>query len=104
VLTHVIEVQVAQVNQAPQVMPMPVQLVREGETLGFTVSSFDADGDATQLRLVRDADTPADVFFNAATGAFEWTPGLGTMVSRPHCPHTISLPTRLVFRRIIALC
>jgi len=102
-------VQVAQVNQAPQVMPTPVQLVREGETLGFTVSSFDADGDATQLRLVRDADTPADaaldgVSFNAATSAFEWTPGLGTMVSHPHCPHTISLPTRLVFRRIIALC
>ncbi|MCB1568557.1 MAG: hypothetical protein KDI69_07090, partial [Xanthomonadales bacterium] len=78
-LSHVIEVRVDNVNRAPQVLPMPTQLVREGETLGFVVTAFDADSDATRIRLIRDENTPLNAYFNPNNGAFEWTPSYGTV-------------------------
>ena len=66
-------------NQAPIILPAPLQLVHEGETLGFTVRSIDQDNDQVQLSLVRDASTPEGVQFNGNTGAFEWTPGANTV-------------------------
>ena len=73
--TRSIELVVRNVNQAPRLLPVPLQLVQEGQTLAFTMLAGDADSDPTQLAFVYDDDTPAGINFNATTGAFEWTPG-----------------------------
>jgi hypothetical protein len=73
--TRELEIVVANVNQAPVLLPMPLQLVPEGQTLSFTMRTTDGDNDATQLALIYDADMPSGVFFDAPTGYFEWTPG-----------------------------
>ncbi len=36
-----LELQVANTNQAPVLLPLPLQLVYEGDTLGFTVQGVD---------------------------------------------------------------
>ena len=38
-------------NQAPRLLPLPLQLVQEGQTLAFTVRAVDADNDATALAV-----------------------------------------------------
>jgi len=76
-VSRTLELTVRNVNQAPIVLPMPLQLVQEGQTLSFTVRGYDADGDATQLALVHDANLPAGVSFDAGSGTFEWTPDAG---------------------------
>jgi hypothetical protein len=68
------EIIVANANQAPRILPTPLQLINEGETLAFTVVATDADRDAVQLSLVYDEETPTGVSFNAGNGRFEWTP------------------------------
>jgi hypothetical protein len=52
--TRAIELQVANVNQTPRIPAIPLQLVREGETIGFTVRGVDANNDAVQLALIHD--------------------------------------------------
>jgi Putative Ig domain len=69
-----IEVKVANVNQAPRVLPLPLQLIQEGETLAFTVRAADPDGDATKLSLIYDDSTPEGLLFDETTGTLEWTP------------------------------
>jgi Putative Ig domain len=69
------EITVANANQVPQILPMPPQLVNEGDTLGFTLTAADADGDALRLALLHDEATPAGVSFDPRSGHFEWTPG-----------------------------
>ncbi len=54
--------------------PMPLQRVNEGQTVNFTLRSFDADNDAVSMSLVYDSNTPSGVVFDSATGYFEWTP------------------------------
>ncbi|WP_374352805.1 Ig-like domain-containing protein, partial [Chitinimonas sp.] len=56
-----------------------LQLVHEGDTLGFNLVSTDPDGDTTQCYLVYDEHTPAGVQFDGRTGYFEWTPPAGTV-------------------------
>ena len=70
-----IEIVVRNVNQAPRLLALPLQLVPEGQTLNFSMLASDGDNDATRLALLYDETTPAGVFFDAASGAFEWTPG-----------------------------
>jgi hypothetical protein len=70
-----IDLVVGNLNQAPALLPVPLQLVQEGQTVAFTVQAADADNDATRLALIYDQTTPAGVSFNATNGAFEWTPG-----------------------------
>src|SRR5690606_2907378 len=79
--THTIQVQVANVNQTPQLLPMPLQLVQEGQTLGFTLTAVDADNDALELALVYDASTPKNCLFDAKTGYFEWTSDASVVVN-----------------------
>jgi hypothetical protein len=71
--TRALEITVANTNRSPRLLPLPLQLVQEGETLDFTLRAVDADNDAVQLALLRDENTPAGVAFNAASGRFEWT-------------------------------
>ncbi|MER2625129.1 MAG: putative Ig domain-containing protein, partial [Accumulibacter sp.] len=77
--SRTLEVAVANVNQAPRLLPLPLQLVNEGETLNFTVRAADADHDAVQLALLHDDSTPPGVAFNPASGSFEWTPDQDTV-------------------------
>jgi len=77
--TRTVEVRVVNVNQTPRILPMPLQLGYEGETVAFAVRAADADNDALQLSLVYDDDTPAGVSFDATTGYFEWTPDQGVV-------------------------
>ncbi|MDB5858608.1 MAG: hypothetical protein JWQ76_2297, partial [Ramlibacter sp.] len=72
--TRTIDITVANTNQAPRLLPLPLQLVSEGDTIGFVVRPVDADGDALRLALVYDGTTPAGVLFDPNTGYFEWTP------------------------------
>lgn len=67
------------VNQTPRILPMPLQLIQEGETLAFSVLGVDADQQVTRVSLLRDANTPEGVFFDASSGYFEWTPNLDTV-------------------------
>ena len=68
------EVAVANFNQAPRILPMPLQLVNEGETLSFTMRTGDVDNDVDRTSLIYDTNTPAGVSFDGNAGYFEWTP------------------------------
>ncbi len=81
----------------PRILPMPLQLVREGETLGFTLTPGDADGDAIQLALLHDATTPAGVHFNPQTGYFEWTPSQDFVENTNSSTSADSQPYRFTF-------
>ncbi|HEX8964211.1 MAG TPA: putative Ig domain-containing protein, partial [Rhodocyclaceae bacterium] len=70
-----IELTVANVNQTPRILPMPLQLVTEGDTLGFNLVAGDPDNDAVRLSMIYDDTTPAGVSFDPTSGYFEWTPG-----------------------------
>jgi hypothetical protein len=72
---HTFEVTVANTNQAPKILPLPLQLVNEGDTVNFTVLAADPDGTPVNLGLLHDATTPVGVSFDPNTGYFEWTPG-----------------------------
>ncbi|UOP01494.1 putative Ig domain-containing protein [Kingella potus] len=69
-----VEIRVAESNLSPELAPLPLQLVREGETLSFNLTGSDADGDALRYALVYDENTPEGISFNGADGTFEWTP------------------------------
>lgn len=74
-VTHTFEVTVDNTNQTPQILPMPLQLVIEGDTLSFTTLGVDGDGDPLNLSLIYDSGTPSGVFYDPKTAYFEWTPG-----------------------------
>ncbi len=60
-------------NAAPVLDPLGPFTVTSCDTLSFTVSASDADGDAVSLAI--DEDTrPLDATFNETSGAFSWTP------------------------------
>ncbi|ROZ61645.1 Ig-like domain-containing protein [Ramlibacter sp. WS9] len=74
-VTQDIDITVANVNQAPRILPMPLQLVQEGQTMSVRVLAADVDGDATRLALLHDENTPEGLLFDANSGYLEWTPG-----------------------------
>lgn len=77
--TRSLNIQVANVNQTPRILPTPLQLIQEGETLAFNLQGVDADNQATKITLLRDANTPQGIFFDGSSGYFEWTPSLETV-------------------------
>jgi hypothetical protein len=74
-----LSIDVANTNLAPQIPPIPMQIVREGETMTFGIAGYDADGDPVTLALVKDANTPAGVHFDSNSGTVEWTPDHDTI-------------------------
>ncbi len=68
------EVTVTNTNQAPKILPMPLQLVNEGDTVSFTVLAADPTATRLACALLHDANTPAGISFDPSTGYFEWTP------------------------------
>ncbi|RMG96627.1 MAG: tandem-95 repeat protein, partial [Candidatus Dadabacteria bacterium] len=66
-----ITISVADVNRAPTISGAADVLVPENTDIAFTVTASDPDGDPVTLT----ADgVPAGASFDAATGAFSWTP------------------------------
>ena len=70
-----IEITVAEVNQAPELMPIGNNSVDEGTLLSFTATATDADLPANTLTFSLDAGAPAGASIDPATGLFTWMPG-----------------------------
>ena len=71
--TNVVSGQVA-INQPPLLDPIGAKSANEGESLHFTISATDADGD----QLVFSASNlPEEASFNPNTQTFSWTPRSG---------------------------
>jgi hypothetical protein len=70
-----ITITVGDVNRAPVIPPVGSQQVLEHDTLTFTVSATDPDGDGVTLSAT---GLPAGATFDPQTGVFTWTPGYPT--------------------------
>ncbi len=70
--TETITIQVNNANQAPVLVPLPVQSGREGAPLQFTLIA--ADFDVDPLSVFPLTPLPAGARFDAATRQFQWTP------------------------------
>jgi len=66
------DIAVTNVNQAPQLVPMPVLSGREGTPLEFRIVAGDFDGDGLVYQAL--AGLPEGAQFNRYTGTFSWTP------------------------------
>ncbi|MEM7124821.1 MAG: LamG-like jellyroll fold domain-containing protein [Chloroflexota bacterium] len=64
-----VEITVSVDNVAPIFDPMPNQTVTQGETISFTVSASDANGDVVTYSMEW---TPAGAQFDTNTGLFTW--------------------------------
>ena len=60
-------------NQAPQFVPMGMQLAREGAALVFRIAAGDVDGDPVVLQAPN--GLPEGMLFVPASGEIQWTPG-----------------------------
>ncbi|HHW00647.1 MAG TPA: family 78 glycoside hydrolase catalytic domain, partial [Clostridiaceae bacterium] len=58
-------------NNPPVLTPIENKIVRKGQSLTFTVSATDADGDKLTYSAI---GLPDGATFNAETGVFSWTP------------------------------
>ncbi len=75
--TEPMTITVGDINQAPSIDPIPPQSVNEGETLMFSITSSDPDGDPVQLSA---SNLPTGASFidnNDNTGNFSWSPTFG---------------------------
>jgi hypothetical protein len=70
---QLITITVGNVNRAPVVDNPGPQEVLETDTLSFSVSAIDPDGDAVTYNA---SNTPVGSTFSPATGVFSWTPSL----------------------------
>ena len=70
--SEAVTISVGNVNRPPVLAAVGNKTVAENAALGFTVNATDPDGDAVTLSA---ANLPSGATFNAATGAFSWTPG-----------------------------
>ncbi|HEY3281768.1 MAG TPA: Ig-like domain-containing protein, partial [Armatimonadota bacterium] len=66
-----VSITVTPVNDPPVLTVPGTQTGSEGQTLSFTVSATDVDGDALTLSA---SGLPTGATFTAATGVFSWTP------------------------------
>lgn len=67
-----ISITVNPVNDAPTITAPDARTATEGEAITFTVTG--ADVDAGQTLTLSSSTLPSGATFNAATGAFSWTP------------------------------
>ncbi|ETA69017.1 subtilisin-like serine protease [Methanolobus tindarius DSM 2278] len=63
------------VDRAPVLNPIGSKTIDENETLAFTISAADPDGESVTYSV---NDLPTGATFNTASGQFVWTPGYGT--------------------------
>lgn len=77
VVTHSVTngtITVSAVNNPPQFNSIPNQTVNEGDTLTFTVSATDPDGDSV---TVSHGPLPQGASFDSTSGQFTWQPTVG---------------------------
>ena len=60
------------ISTAPVLNPIGDQAITQGETLSFTATASDADGDILGFSLANNA--PIDAYIDYYTGEFSWTP------------------------------
>lgn len=65
---------VSSVNAAPVVSAPPTVVIREGETMRFTVTASDPDDVTASLRYSLESGVPG-IVINSATGEVSWTTG-----------------------------
>nr|WP_321497865.1 putative Ig domain-containing protein [uncultured Methanolobus sp.] len=73
--SQTITITVLNVDRAPVLRSIGGQTIDENQTLTFTISATDPDGDSVVYSVV---DLPSGATFNASSGEFIWTPGYGT--------------------------
>ncbi len=71
VTRQLIEIDVANINQAPVLIPLAERSVREGDLLALFVKATDADGDALEFSS---PNLPAGATLAPETGRFLWIP------------------------------
>ncbi|MCW9030601.1 MAG: putative Ig domain-containing protein, partial [Gammaproteobacteria bacterium] len=70
--TEIVDLTVANTNQAPRLGYLSTQTVREGTTLGFSLSGSDPDADPIVYSML--SGIPDGAYFNETSGVFQWTP------------------------------
>ncbi|MBE9012320.1 putative Ig domain-containing protein, partial [Pseudanabaenaceae cyanobacterium LEGE 13415] len=71
--TQPLTIQVLNVNQAPTLIPLPLQSGQEGVQLNFAIAATDLDGDSVRFSAV--TPLPEGAILNANTGMITWIPG-----------------------------
>lgn len=74
-------------NQAPVLGPIGNQTVREDESLQFTVTATDPDGNALTYTA---NNLPTGATFNSTTHVFYWTPGFNQAGNYPNIEFTVT--------------
>ena len=73
--TQTVNITVTNSNQAPVLIPLPLQSTRENTELIFNLKGNDIDGDALLYSAV--SELPAGARLDARTGQFKWKPDYG---------------------------
>ncbi|MBN2843992.1 MAG: tandem-95 repeat protein, partial [Sedimentisphaerales bacterium] len=76
-----VTINVADKNQNPVFVVLPIQAFAEGTTSSFTVSATDADGDNLTYSC---NNKPVGATFDTSTGKFIWTPGYTAYKATPY--------------------
>ena len=69
-----------QANSAPVLNPIGNKQITEGQTLAFSITAIDPDGDSLTYSA---SNLPSGASFNAATRSFSWTPTNGQAGTYP---------------------
>ncbi len=75
-----VTIEVGAVNDAPVLDPIGEKSVSEGQTLTFSISATDAEGDTLAFSA---ASLPTGAVFDTDTQTFTWTPGFDTAGNYP---------------------
>ncbi len=70
-----VNVQVAEVNQPPTLLPLADQVLREGQTVAVQAAAFDADLPPQRLTFSLGAGAPAGMSIHPETGWLQWPVG-----------------------------
>jgi len=79
--SEAITITVGNVNRPPVLNPIGNKTVNEGDTLQFTITASDPDGDTLTYST---SNLPGDAFFDPITQKFTWTPGYDQAGSYPN--------------------
>jgi PKD repeat protein len=85
--TETISITVNNVNRAPVLAPIGNKTANENQTLAFTLSATDQDGNPLTYSA---ANLPSGAAFNATTRIFNWTPSYTQSGTYPNITFTVS--------------
>lgn len=87
VTSESITITLSNVNRPPVLAPIGNRAVGESQTLQFTLSATDPDGNALSYSA---ANLPLGATFDPATGIFSWTPDFSQAGNYPNVEFTVS--------------